>query len=108
MTTENKNQCDSWGCTLRQNFDKLLVFVLIQIFLVYGIHVMHSKDADDSTLSWIRECVGTSIGGLLGLIQGQRQGLHNNSLTIDNSGTTDAVTTVGVGKTKEKTESEDK
>jgi hypothetical protein len=57
---------DSWGQFLRNNFDKVMLFLLLLIVLGVVLYLRGDKD----NIGWAREQTGTVLGALLGLITG--------------------------------------
>lgn len=57
------------GKFLRENFDKLLLFIIFLITISVVVHFSH-HGADTDQVLWAREMAGTVLGGLLGLITG--------------------------------------
>jgi hypothetical protein len=62
-----------WSKHLRDNFDKLIVFVLTVAMLAWVTHMVH-QHVDLSHISWGRETTGLVIGTLMGLVGGRAIG----------------------------------
>jgi hypothetical protein len=60
---------DEWAKWLRDNFDKLLLWITYLLTCGLVVHLAH-HEADVDQVLWAREMVGTILGALLGLITG--------------------------------------
>jgi hypothetical protein len=63
----------AWSKHLRENFDKILLVLLVYAAAVMVIHMSHDA-MDKDNIAWGREITGTVLGGLMGLVTGRAIG----------------------------------
>lgn len=84
--TPSTNPPDTWSTWARskadqflfwfyQEFNKLLLVLLLCVLFVIILHGLHDPSHDKDSIHWFREQANTVMGCLLGLITGVRIGM---------------------------------